>query len=84
MYTSDHFFQTFCDTPLAFNAAALWIVTPPNSDAAEPVVAVKKNVRSLHLIETTQQNSKQNRCATVMHVLLPAPAKPVRYIISCS
>src|SRR6056300_247344 len=66
-----------------FKNAASWIVVPPNNEAAAPVVAVNRNVSSFQGIDTARQNSKQNLSAIVTQVDLPAPANPVKNIISC-
>ena len=58
--------------------AALAIVIPLNADAADPVHTVKRNVRSLYNVPIFQQNSKQNCCTSLIAVVLPAPALPVK------
>ena len=85
IWTSFH--SCFCssdnDCFVLLIKAAVHIVTPPNSEAADPVYAVKRNALSLHKMPTAWKNLKQNLCATVTAVLFQAPAGPGRNIISC-
>jgi len=60
--------------------AALQIVIPFMTIAADPVYAVNKNVLSVHIEPSAMEKSKQNRLATVTAVLFQAPAGPVRNI----
>jgi hypothetical protein len=52
--------------------------------ATDPVYAVNRNILSHHITLTVAKNSKQNYSETLMAVLLPDPAGPVRNISNCS
>ena len=64
--------------PFFIKYAALHIIKPSTSIAADPVYAVKKNVRSSQSAPTARKNSKQNLQSTFIAMLLPAPTGTVR------